>query len=79
MKANELFKSMNYQDALVLYRDVKIGAIQLGKYVRKKRVCKALKDAEKVTLPEYLKTEKDGCLISKEDLKLSPRPDPLER
>ena len=86
-EANELFNSEKYEEAIAMYQEVKIRAIQVERFVKKRRILKARTDAEIVQLPPYLQpelksdddSETNESLVSVEDLKLSPRPDPLER
>ena len=86
-EANELFNSEKYEEAIAMYQEVKIRAIQIERFVKKRRILKARTDAEIVQLPAYLQpelksdedSETNESLVSVEDFKLSPRPNPLER
>ena len=87
-EANELFKAKKYQEAIALYTDVKIAAIQIRRAARKSRTKQFKEEAERLKLPEYLQIKKkkdDGdeeeeeeALVSEHDLKMCSRPHPLE-
>ena len=76
VSANKLYVAQKYEEAIVEYQNVKIGAIHLMKAAKEKHGSKEREAVPVQQLPDYLNIG-DG-LVLEDDLNICFKPDPLE-